>query len=251
MEFLDPSPHLIPKYQESLPIPLTIGDGEEQRIFYVHEALLRATSEYFTTALSSNFPEGQQKTCSFPEDDPYAFRAYVEYLYRGEYHVRTVWPSAEGGEQQSWFLLHAQCFALGNKLIALGFKKYIVCRLAFVLENTALKSALSPTMETILLMAKTVYDSTVPKDGWDMRDLLAAYCASRLSPSKDHDDKGRSTHWEPTDIRSLAESQLEEFVGDVMIKVRLCSSFKAVDFIKLHFKMASSTASKSQTSIVP
>ena len=73
-----PSPHLTPKYQESPLIPLTIGGGEEQRIFYIHETLLTTASEYFKTALRSSFSEGQQKTYYLPEDDPCAFRAFVQ-----------------------------------------------------------------------------------------------------------------------------------------------------------------------------
>ena len=242
MESIDSSPHLTPKYEESLPIPLTIGNGQEQRVFYVHETLLTTVSHYFKIVLKSNFSEGQQKSCPFPEDDPCAFRAFVQYLYKGEYDVETVWPSTEGGEQQSWFHLHAQCFALGNKLVAPSFKKHVVCRLADVLKST-LKSDYSPTMRTILLMPKTVYDGTLPKDGWDMRDLLATYCASRLGSNKDYDDKGRSICWEPTEIRMVAESQLEEFIGDVLCKVRPYSRFNAVDFTRLHFKTSSSTLS--------
>ena len=219
MEVLDPPPHLTPNYQESLAIPLTIGTGEAQRVFHVHETLLRTASEYFRKALSSNFSEGQQKTCSFPEDDPYAFRAFVQYLYQGDYKVVTVWPSAEGGKQQLWFLIHARCFALGNKLLAPAFKKHVLRKLVSVLKSSVLRSDFSPTMETILLMAKIVYEGTLPKDGWDMRDLLASYCASRLGSNGGHDDNGQLSYWEPTDIRSLAECQLGEFIGDVMCKI--------------------------------
>lgn len=250
MEFLDPSPHSTLKYQESLPIRLTIGDGEEQRIVYVHETLLTTVSEYFKIALNSNFSEGQQKSCIFPEDDPCAFRAFVQYLYTGKYEVNIVWPSTEGGEQQSWFHLHAQCFALGNKLVAPSFKKYVVCQLAAVLERT-LKSDLSPMMGTILLMAKTVYDGTLPKDGWEMRDLLATYCASRLGSNEDHNDNGQSTGWNLTEIKMFAKSQLEEFIGDVTCKVRPCSKFNAVEFAGLHFEPSVDSLMKSKTTTSP
>ena len=95
----------------------------------------------------------------------------------------------------------------------------------------------------MLRMAKTVYDGTLPKDGWDMRDLLAAYCASRMGSNENHDFNDRSTCWEPTDVRLLAESQLEEFIGDVMCKIRPGSKFNSGEFIMLHFMMASSTSS--------
>ena len=99
---------------------------ESSEISYIHETLLTTASEYFQTAQSSSFSEGQQKTCYLPEDDPRAFRAFVQYLYKEEYTVRTVWPFGEGGGQQSWFLLHADCFALENKLLGPAFKTQVV-----------------------------------------------------------------------------------------------------------------------------
>ena len=43
------------------------------------------------------------------------------------------------------------------------------------------------SMRTMLRMAWTLYIGTVPKDGWDMRDLLAAYCASRMDSNENLD----------------------------------------------------------------
>ena len=69
-------------YWESPAIPLIIGEDDEKRVFYVHETLLIQTCEYFRIALQSQFVEGQEKLCRFPEDNQHAFHLLVQYLYR-------------------------------------------------------------------------------------------------------------------------------------------------------------------------
>ena len=105
---------------------------------------------------------------------------FVQYLYKGEYRASLAFPAAAGGDVQAWYLLHAHGFAFGNKLVAVGFKKYAVYKLSKVLRPNYKE----PYMDTMLQMAKTVYDGTVPKDGSEMRGLLAMYCASRMGSNE-------------------------------------------------------------------
>ena len=233
MELLDPSPHLITKFQNSPAIPLVVGEGDEEQVLYVHETLLVATSVYFRIALQSNFTEEQEKRCSFPNDNLYAFHCFVQYLYKGEYTVATAWPASEGGEQQSWFLLHTHCFALGNKLVTPSFKKYVVYRLARVLQASD-----PPTMETLLAMARIVYEGTLPQDGHAMRDLLALYYASRLGGEGGHCAEPDSMCWRPVEIEDLMENQQTEFIVDVLKKVRGSSSVDVGKFMRHHYKKA-------------
>ena len=127
MVSLDPSPHLTPNFHESLPIPIYVGEGSQQRVFYAHELLLTTASEYFRIALQSNFIEGQQKKCHFPEDGPRTLHAFVQYLYKGSWDLRLTQPPSSDDLQQ-FHILRAQCFVLANKLLAPGFKKYVVYR---------------------------------------------------------------------------------------------------------------------------
>ncbi|KAG6997727.1 hypothetical protein G7Y79_00038g074860 [Physcia stellaris] len=234
MDQLDRSPHLITKFHNSPAIPLVVGEGDEEQILYVHETLLVTTSEYFRVALQSNFIEGQEKRCSFQDDKPYAFHCLVQYLYKGDYNVTTAWPAAEGGEQQSWFLLHAHCFALGNKLVTSSFKKFVVYRLAGVLQN----ADDPPTMETLLAMARIVYEGTLPQDGHAMRDLLALYYASRLGGEGGHCAKPDSMCWKPVEIEGLMNNQQTEFIVDVLKRVRGSSSVDVGKFMRHHYKKA-------------
>ena len=92
MDLLGPSPHLTPNFYKPLPIPIFVGEGNQQRVFYAHELLLTTSSEYFRTALQSNFIEGQQKTCHFPEDDPRTFDVFLQYLYKGNWSLKLTQP---------------------------------------------------------------------------------------------------------------------------------------------------------------
>ena len=228
-----PPAHLKLNFHESLPIPLFVGEGDQQRVFYVHETLLTTVSEYFRTALQGNFIEGQEKICRFPEDNVPAFYAFVQFLYKGTYKCSTAHPD---GNQQSWFRLHARCFALGNKLVAPSFKKYVVYRCASVLASGRCPE--TPTIPTMLAMADDIYSGTLPEDGHDMRDLLAEYCASRFGRVKREDGDGSPACWETADIRALVESQQEEFITDVMSKVGAAPNINAVEFMKRHYPKA-------------
>lgn len=228
MELLDPSPHLIANFHHSHPIPLVVGEGDEQQVFYVHETLLVATSEYFRVALQSNFTEGQEKQCSLPDDDSDAFHSFVQYLYKGDYRVTLARPAVEGGEQQYWFLLHARCFALGSKLVTPSFKKYVVYQLARVLR----KGHDPPTMGTILAMARVVYEDTLPQDARPMRDLLASYCASRLGGKGGH---AAEHAWKPLEIEWLIKCQQTELIMDIMGMIRGPSSIDVEAFMRQHY----------------
>ena len=231
MELLDPSPHPIANFHHSHPIPLIISESDEQKVFYVHETLLVATSEYFRVALQSNSTEGQEKQCSLPDDDSDAFHCFVQYLCKGDYRVTLARPALEGGEQQYWFLLHARCFALGSKLVTPSFKKYVVYQLAHVLRN----GRDPPTMETMLAMARVVYEGTLPPDARPMRDLLASYCSSRLGSKGGYAAEYGSIAWRPLEIERLINCQQTELIMDIMGMVRGPSSIDVETFMRQHY----------------
>lgn len=237
MEYLANSPHLISNYQESPAVPLIIGKGDDKRVFYVHETLLTQTSEYFRISLQNRAIEGQQKTCRFPHNSSHAFHLFIQYLYTGDYEVTKAWPSDHGGNQQSWFEMHADAYVLGVQLAASGFKKSIVYRLATVL----MLYYNEPTMKTLLNMSKIVYDSTTETDGKAMRDLLATYYSSRLGSG--HCNLGAKSKgwWTNSDLKESAEtfndifSSQDVFEADVARNAHPSTKIEVVAFMGLHY----------------
>lgn len=90
----------------------------------------------------------------------------------------------------------------------------------------------------MLAMADDIYSGTLAQDGHEMRALLAEYCASRFGRVKSEDGEGFPACWEMADIRTLAESQQEEFVADVMSQVGAAPSINTVDCMRRHYPKA-------------
>ena len=131
MDFLDireyatSYPQVAGNFQQTPTIPIIVGQDNNRTTFYVHKVLLTSHTDYFGRALMSNFTEGQEQICRFPEGNQYAFHLLVQWLYRGEYEVTSAMPEAFGGNQQIWFKFHAHAYVLGNMLVAR------VCHIAF------------------------------------------------------------------------------------------------------------------------
>lgn len=213
----DQPPCRLPRYRLSSPISVVVDKGAKQQKFFVHESLLTHASQYFRTALSSRFKEGETRTCNLEEDDAYAFDLLVQYLYTNDYDVTLALSDKEGGAQPFYFRLHAQAYALGNKLVASKFKRLVLCKLATVLPRSGI------TMKLILEMAAIIYEGTSSEDGGEMRTLMAKYCASRFGKYKGMVDES----WSKEEITALADSQLPEFVADVMGEVQGVAIFSA------------------------
>jgi hypothetical protein len=86
----DPSPLAAsPASKKSLaPSPIvTLTVGREGRIFAAHEDVL-CQSPFFEAACRGQFFEAQSKRISLPDEEPEAFSAVLEYLYKGDYYPR-------------------------------------------------------------------------------------------------------------------------------------------------------------------
>jgi hypothetical protein len=55
--------------------------GKEKKMWYVHEAIICAKSEYFRKALQRCFKEGQEKEVHLGNDDPDAFSLFMDWMY--------------------------------------------------------------------------------------------------------------------------------------------------------------------------
>ncbi|KAI9890842.1 MAG: hypothetical protein M1814_003626 [Vezdaea aestivalis] len=66
---------------------VTLVVGPDQRLFAAHEDVL-SLSPFFATVLRGHFMESHARRVTLPEDDPVAFSAILEYLYKGDYYPR-------------------------------------------------------------------------------------------------------------------------------------------------------------------
>jgi hypothetical protein len=65
---------------------VTVGTGDQQTTFYIHEGLLRHYSSYFHAALKPEWQannDGPTKGITLDQDDPAVFQAFFNWLYTG------------------------------------------------------------------------------------------------------------------------------------------------------------------------
>ena len=216
-------PELYTDFVTSLPVRLIVGEDDAEETFYVHQRLLVERSEYFNTALRSNFPEAQTQTFRFKEDNPQAMWLFasshymnLEEIFEELYQMNSYKDSSSRFSMEDCLHRHAQAFVLGNKLMSGGFKISLLRNLCsfFKAQENQLVG-----MTSLVEAARVVYSGTSSEDGWEMRKLLAIYCATRLGPGigpGDPHNQARSKHpWSMEDRSLLAASGLEEFIADV------------------------------------
>jgi hypothetical protein len=78
-------------------------------------------------------------------------------------------------------------------------------------------------MSLIIDMARVIYDGTSDKDGREMRELIAAYCASRTgSIQRDNFEFNQDMRriFSVEEVKELADCQQADFLADVMILLK-------------------------------
>jgi hypothetical protein len=199
-------------------VEVVVGAKGEARTFYLHKSLVMNHSKYFATCLRSNFIEGKIGAVTLDEDDPTAFDAFAQWLYAREYEITKVKGTDQKELQVAWYMLHAQAYALGNKLMADDFKTDIVKKTARMLGDYD-----DIPMSLVIDMARVIYDGTSDKDGREMRELIAAYCASRTGKAQRDDfDFNLDTRrfFSAAEVKELTDCQQTDFLADVMILLK-------------------------------
>ncbi|PGG97194.1 hypothetical protein GX51_07449 [Blastomyces parvus] len=83
---IDHSPHLW-KFISTDLIQICVGSqGGAQRIFNVHEGLLKSQSLFFRAMLRNNFAETKDRVARLPDDDVKTFAVFLQWLYTGKTH---------------------------------------------------------------------------------------------------------------------------------------------------------------------
>ncbi len=206
-------------------VQVTVGDSDDRRTFHVHIDLLKQHSEYFQTSLNSYFKESRTKQVVLAEDNADAFHLFVQWLYDGEYNVKKARSLEDGGCEELYYGFHAEAYALGNKLVAPAFKIYIVKKVLKVLGRFD-----EVSMTTLLDMVQIVYAGTSEEDGYDIRLVLATYCASRMGkshPKKASRSQGFPRSFSGDELAELALTNQTAFLYDVFLLIPTGPAFSA------------------------
>lgn len=108
-----------------------------------------------------------------------------------------------------------------HMLVASKFKKHLVRSLHSFMWRHAEHLI---DMSSLIEAAKVVYDGTSTEDDWEMRGLLAVYCATRLGHTKQATcttgEPRAENAWTMDERKLLVSSGLEDFLVDVLAEVR-------------------------------
>ena len=88
--------------------------GSEEKLFQVHEDVLRSNSEFFAAALKKEWTEGQTRVVKLPEESEHHFCRYVQYLYSG-----TI--ACQGTNIATEFMVLAWMYVFGEQVLDTGF----------------------------------------------------------------------------------------------------------------------------------
>ena len=91
---------------------------EEHGDFYLYENHLVYHSLFFRKALEGPWKESQDKVVELPEEEPYLFRMFIQWLYTGDFHT--------GSEIEENLLDHCKLYALADKYQVLRLKNHVI-----------------------------------------------------------------------------------------------------------------------------
>jgi len=225
-------------FVDSPPVTIIVGKDLAEKTYYIHRERLIKHSEYFRTALNSNFSEGDSLTFRLEEDDPSAMWLFAMSQYKSLSDIFDVLYFDDDSTQEfsmnDCLSRHAHAFVLGNKLVASKFKKHLIRSLhSFMWRH----SEQLIDMSSVLQAAKVVYNGTSTEDGWEMRVLLAVYCATRMGhaeqPTYATGESRDENAWAVDERKLLVSSGLEDFLVDVLAEVQHVKLPTNIDYLIL------------------
>ena len=150
-------------YLTSPIVTVTVGTGDAQQSFSLHQDLLIQKSEFFKSALHEYFSAGKTKSVTLEDENPELFDQFAKHLYTGK-----IPPTP--------FENQIQAYLLGEKLLATDFKSDLI----FDIE-TSLANQPNLTVDEVISCGRLIYSGTPP--GCRVRDLLSKYFASKSGRS--------------------------------------------------------------------
>ncbi|KAF2486837.1 hypothetical protein BDY17DRAFT_321598 [Neohortaea acidophila] len=99
--------------------------GTDKYTYRVHKSYLTKPGSFFETALKKPWIKGHHRTIELPEDDPYDFHVYVQWLYTGKLFCKPLYEQEPETEERNYGLLF-DLYVLGQKLLDREFQDRVV-----------------------------------------------------------------------------------------------------------------------------
>lgn len=163
--------------------------GGAKTTLYLAPDALRTTSNFFRSALKKEWMEGEENTIKLPEEDPFIFRLYAEWLYTGNIFCKSEATTITRDHETLIDL-----YIIGEKMLDTVFQDQVIDAILALSKETNLELALHEVSR--------IYDSTPP--GSPMRALV---CDKYLI-------SGVNTNTER--MAEIGESANREFLFDLL-----------------------------------
>lgn len=128
-------------------ITVAVGEGEKQKEFAVHEALITERSRFFRNAIQGNWKEAEERIVNLTEDHPDVFELYLQALYAG--HVEL----PDGHATDTFYNMLGGVFVLAERIRDVKTKNLIV-------EEIKAKADIREHFAAYLQMAAVIYNGT-------------------------------------------------------------------------------------------
>ncbi|KIW22067.1 uncharacterized protein PV07_12530 [Cladophialophora immunda] len=114
----------LPDFKDVATVKLLVGGDKSS--FLVHRPLLEISAPFFTSALESQFKEGNEQLITFPEDDPATVLCFVQWVYYKSYNL------PDSGDER--FILLAKLYIFADKVLSDPLKNDVI-RMLFYLRS--------------------------------------------------------------------------------------------------------------------
>ncbi|KAF2869218.1 hypothetical protein BDV95DRAFT_621071 [Massariosphaeria phaeospora] len=150
---------------QTTPIKITVGTGDGQKAFFIHQGFLCKRSDFFKNALNGPWLESNERSINLPEDDPATFLLYQELLYTHVLPVKPATLDMEACNEDDYekacadaeYIALGQLYVLVEKLIDEQAKSSV---LAALLARTKQVSATGKTHYPGLNCVQIIYEGT-------------------------------------------------------------------------------------------
>ncbi|KAF2434943.1 hypothetical protein EJ08DRAFT_722179 [Tothia fuscella] len=138
---------------------LTVFCHEDK--YFLHKSVLCTQSEFFAKACDGNFKEGKTGVIDLSEDDRFAIKAMLEFLYRCDYHYKLPKPE-ESRISDSEMSLHVKVYAIADKYFISSLKNPALAKFKKCAESAFSSGVID--VDDFTRVAQDAYQSTLATD---------------------------------------------------------------------------------------
>lgn len=191
--YLSHANYFVFSLENTTAIEITVGPKDEEVSWILPKSLLTHHSKFFDAALNGTFAESNSRSVTMPEDNPDAFRLFVQWLYIGDIMI---------DDADEWL----EAWVLGDKIGNIAFRNCAMSKLVNDHEHYCIDSTIVATV-----YRKSALGSKLRK--WALDQVL--FDSSKGGLRVDADDWVSVVETEPEFVADVAKATILSTGGEV------------------------------------